>query len=119
MIILTEEQITKLSNELDSEGFVSIEVDGYVLKVWETDQGEDNVRGEDYMNYMVSIYDAEELARDEDAEEEDGGLCTGYPRDAIEFLIFTESDDIKLSNEDTVAESDDVDTHSQPKRNRR
>ncbi|MCK9476214.1 MAG: hypothetical protein M0R46_09855 [Candidatus Muirbacterium halophilum] len=68
--------------------------------IWETDQGEDNIRGEEYFNYMMDIWEYEcdlnkikgldvenhEFEEDIDFQEYDGGLCTGYPINAIQFF---------------------------------
>ncbi|MDD3467816.1 MAG: hypothetical protein PHE67_11770 [Campylobacterales bacterium] len=79
-----------LTKQLEEQGEVVFKFDGTTIAIWETEQGDENVRGEEYMNYMYNLYDTEEFESDgEDAVEYDGGLCTGYPKDAIEMAIET------------------------------
>lgn len=78
--------IEALSTMLDKEEEIVFEYNETIVRIWETDQGDSNIRGEEHMNYMYSLYTKEEFER-EDYLEYDGGLCTGTPNDAIEMAI--------------------------------
>ena len=78
----------ELTSKLKKHGEVVFDYNESTIRIWETDQGETNVRGEDYMNYMYNLYDTDVFKADgEDTAEYDGGLCTGTPLDAIEMAI--------------------------------
>lgn len=78
----------KIIKQLDEQGEAVFKQNGTTIAIWETHQGDDNIRGGDYMNYMYNLYDTEEFESEgEDAVEYDGGLCMGYPKDAIEMAI--------------------------------
>ena len=83
--------IAVLSQELEEKGEIVFNHARDTYSVFETDQGDTNSRGEEYMNYMIAVYDAEKYSAAKkdgtDAEEFIGGLCTGTPRDAIEFFL--------------------------------
>ncbi|MBW6487494.1 hypothetical protein [Sulfurimonas sp.] len=77
-----------LEKQLDEQGEIVFKHNGTTISIWETDQGDENIRGEDYMNYMYNLFDTEEFESEgEDAVEYDGGLCEGAPEDAIEMAI--------------------------------
>ena len=77
----------ELTSKLKKHGEVVFDYNESTIRIWETDQGETNVRGEDYMNYMYNLYDAVEYQSSEDPEDFDGGLCTGYAINAIEMAM--------------------------------
>lgn len=80
--------INEIIKQLDEHSEVVFKHKNTTIVIWETEQGDENVRGEEYMNYMYNLYDTEEFeAEGEDAVEYDGGLCTGCPKDAIEMAI--------------------------------
>ena len=73
-----------LSEKLEKTGEIVFEIGNKVILIWETEQGEENSRGDDYMNYMYkSVFELDYSVNEDDAVEIDGGLCTGTPRDAI------------------------------------
>lgn len=76
-----------LEKQLDERGEIVFKHNGTTICIWETDQGDENIRGGEYMNFMYNLYDTEEFESEEDAIEYDGGLCTGTPIDAIEMAI--------------------------------
>ena len=80
-----------LARQLEEKGEIVFNHARDTYSIFETDQGDTNSRGEEYMNYMVLVYDAEKYSAAKkdgtDAEEFTGGLCTGTPMDAIKFLL--------------------------------
>ncbi|MDD3476620.1 MAG: hypothetical protein PHI38_07100 [Sulfurimonas sp.] len=79
--------LNTLAKQLEEQGEVVFKHNGTTVAILETDQGDENIRGEEYMNYMYNLYDTYEFETDEDAVEYDGGLCEGTPKDAIEMAI--------------------------------
>lgn len=77
-----------LSKQLEENGEVVFNYNGTTIAIWETDQGDKNIRGEEYMNYMYNLYETETFEGIYDSEEYDGGLCEGYPKDAIEMALY-------------------------------
>ena len=88
---MNKQDLQNKAQELETHGEVTFTLDGNTYAIWETEQGDENVRGEEYMNYMINVYDEAEYKEadesGEDAEEYDGGLCTGTPLDAVEFML--------------------------------
>ena len=83
--------LNALAAELEKNGEIAF-THGYLYyKIWETDQGEDNSRGGDYMNYMIDVFDFKEFIEngyDTDVIEAiEGALCTGTPADAITMMM--------------------------------
>ncbi|MDD3468188.1 MAG: hypothetical protein PHE67_13655 [Campylobacterales bacterium] len=76
-----------LEKQLDERGEIVFKHNGTTIFIWETDQGDENIRGEEYMNFMYNLYDTEKFETKEGVDEYDGGLCTGTPIDAIEMAI--------------------------------
>jgi len=74
---MTKIRQLKLAEKLNTEGAVVFLEKGFMYSVFESEMNE---------GFMVSILD-------EDGEEEDGGLCTGYAFDAIGFMIPQGEDD--------------------------
>lgn len=80
--------INEIIKQLDEQGEVVFKYYDTTIAIWETEQGDENIRGEEYMNYMYYLYDTEEFENNgEDTVEYDGGLCLGYPKNAIEMAI--------------------------------
>lgn len=79
--------IDQLIKQLEEQGEVVFKHNSTTIAIWETEQGDENVRGEEYMNYMYNLYETETFEGIYDSEEYDGGLCEGCPRDAIEMAL--------------------------------
>ncbi len=88
---MNTEQLDALAKELEEKGEVIFNHAKYTYSIWETEQGDENVRGEEFMNYMIAVYTTEDYNEANDIGvdpiEFTGGLCEGTPKDAIEFLL--------------------------------
>ena len=88
---MNETELKELARKLDESGEIEFAHEDYYYHIWETEQGDCNIRGESFMNYMIDVYEKQELMKCnynlDEASECDGGLCTGDPKDAIEFMM--------------------------------
>lgn len=80
--------VKTLAKQLKNQSEITFEYNGTTVVIWETDQGDENIRGKEYMNYMYNLYDTVDFKLfEDDTIEYDGGLCEGTPKDAIKMAI--------------------------------
>lgn len=77
---MKKEMILQLASKLQEVGRIEFEYNSSFYEIFESAEG----------GYMINLYSSNE--KDEDNEylyenNFDGGLCTGNPKDAIEFML--------------------------------
>ena len=77
--IMNKNNISKLADILKKDTYVEFAYNNLFYEIFESTNG----------GYMVNLYSSNEKDEDDEYlfENIDGGLCTGSPKDAIEFML--------------------------------